>query len=299
MKKIKEFLPESSTEINYDEIIDRFADDVIIGKFFVDNDLTQDTIRRGVNKLLTFKEEKDICAICKGLYECKMNTTGCTPTLGMYNGEISIKYRKCRYNNTDDKARNIKALYIPRKIFNAKLEDFDMIGPERKEIHRYIMSFLKDYNRKNPMQGMYISGKYGSGKTYVLAAFANELAKQGHKVMFVYYPDLVREIKSSIGTGNLEGKIEELKKVEMLFLDDFGGESQSSFIRDEVLSPILQHRVLDELPTFFTSNIKMLPVTEAMRKDNTNTEKTKSFRIFERLRKLAIEFQLSEKPHLS
>jgi predicted ATPase len=30
------------------------------------------------------------------------------------------------------------------------------------------------------MKGMYISGKYGSGKTYVLAAFANELAKEDY-----------------------------------------------------------------------------------------------------------------------
>ena len=299
MKKIDEYLPKKNTEIDYDNIIDRFADDPIIGKFFVDNDLTQDTIRRGINNLLTFKDGKAICSVCKGLYECKMNTEGYTPKLSMYNGEINIEYHKCRYNKTDDSSKNITSMYIPRKIFSANLEDFDMIGQERKEIHRYILKFLKEYNRKNPMKGIYLSGVFGSGKTYILATFANEIAKLGYKIVFVYYPDLVREIKSSIGKGNLEEKIEELKKVDMLFLDDIGGESPSPFIRDEVLGPILQHRVLDELPTFFSSNLKMKTLSEAMCKDNTQAEKTKSFRIYGRISQLADEYQLSEKPHLS
>ncbi len=299
MKKIDELLPKNDIEVNYDEIIDRFTEDVIINKFFIDNDLTQSTIRRGINSLITFKEGKDICAVCKGIYECKMNTIGYTPKLTMYNGEINIDYQKCRYNKFDDRSKNIKSMYIPRKIFNANLEDFDMIGPERKEIHRYIIKFLKDYSRKTPIKGMYLSGLFGSGKTYVLAALANELARKGYQVIFVYYPDLVREIKSSIGQGNLEEKIEELKKVDMLFLDDIGGESQSSFIRDEVLGPILQHRVLDELPTFFSSNLKMKVLSDAMCKDNSQAEKAKSFRIFERIKKLANEFELSEKPHIS
>ena len=40
---------------------------------------------------------------------------------------------------------------------------------------------------------------------------ANELAKLGSKVTFVYYPDLVRELKSSIGSADFEDKIEILK----------------------------------------------------------------------------------------
>ena len=37
-------------------------------------------------------------------------------------------------------------------------------------------------------------------------------------------------------------------------LDDIGGEGTSVWVRDEILGPILQYRLLDHKPTFFTSN---------------------------------------------
>jgi len=171
-----------------------------------------------------------------------------------------------------------------------------MIGNTRKEVHKYMMDFLNKYTKDTPMKGMYLSGVFGSGKTYILAAFANELAKKGLRVSFVYYPDLVRELKSSIGTGDLEEKVSKLKKVDVLMLDDIGGETASAFIRDEVLGPILQHRVLDELPTFFTSNLKMRVLIEALAMDKTPAEMAKAARIYERIRVLATEFELQEKP---
>jgi primosomal protein DnaI len=146
------------------------------------------------------------------------------------------------------------------------------------------------------MKGMYLSGIFGSGKTYILAAMAKELAKKGYKVIFAYYPDLVRELKSSIGSGALEDRIEELKTIDVLMLDDIGGETISAFIRDEVLGPILQHRVLDELPTFFSSNLKMKTLIQSMSMDGGDVERSKATRIFERIRELTVEFELTEKP---
>jgi len=146
---------------------------------------------------------------------------------------------------------------------------------------------------------MYVSGLFGAGKTYILAAMANELAKLGREITFVYYPDMVRELKSSIGTDNFESKIDALKRTEILFIDDIGGESPNGFIRDEVLGPILQHRLFDQLPTFFSSNMKSKVLIDAMAKDASNSEKTKSTRIVERIKRLTEEFNLTEKPHIS
>jgi primosomal protein DnaI len=146
------------------------------------------------------------------------------------------------------------------------------------------------------MKGMYLSGVFGGGKTFILACMANELAKKGFRSVFVYYPDLVRELKSSIGDGSLEERIQHLKTADVLFLDDIGGETASPFIRDEVLGPILQHRVLDELPTFFSSNLKLKSMVEAMMLNTSDIERSKATRIYERIRELAVEFELTEKP---
>jgi len=296
MKKIDSFLQDYASKGNPDETIDKLLEDVSINRFVLKNDLKHETIVEGINQLMSFQEAKAICDNCKGLYECGLVHIGMTPHLFLYNGAINLDYARCKYNLVDDVKNRIDAYYVPKKVFNADLSDFDMIGNTRKEVHKYMMDFLNKYTKDTPMKGMYLSGVFGSGKTYILAAFANELAKKGLRVSFVYYPDLVRELKSSIGTGDLEEKVSKLKKVDVLMLDDIGGETASAFIRDEVLGPILQHRVLDELPTFFTSNLKMRVLIEALAMDKTPAEMAKAARIYERIRVLATEFELQEKP---
>ncbi len=298
MKKINAYLP-NQQKVDYDQLIDKFMGDPLVSRFIMENDLKHETIIRGANNLLTYISEKAICVNCQGLYECKLQSTGFWPQLAMVNGDIELVYEKCKYNLTDSSRMNINAFYVPKKIFQASLDDFDMIGSERKEIHRYILNFLKTYNRDHYVKGMYLSGIYGSGKTYILAVMANELAKLGYHVVFVYYPDMTRELKSSIGTDEFEEKIEILKTADMLFLDDIGGEAVSKFIRDEVLGPILQYRLLDQKPTFFSSNLKTKSLMESMCIDQSSLEKTKALRIIERIKSLTYPFDLLEKPHIS
>ena len=97
-------------------------------------------------------------------------------------------------------------------------------------------------------------GKFGVGKTYLLGAIANELARKKISSMLVYFPEFLREIKSSIQDNSIGEKIDAVKRVQVLMLDDIGAEAMSSFVRDDVLGAILQFRMLENLPTFFTSN---------------------------------------------
>jgi len=298
VKKINDYL-QDEFKADYDNTIDKFMADPIVSNFVMNNDLTHDTIIRGINNILAYMKDKEVCAKCKGLYECKLVTTGFSPKLEIYNDDIELEYEKCKYNKTDGSRQNISSFYVPKKIFQATLDDFDMIGPERKEIHRYMLNFIKNYSKDNYVKGMYLCGVYRSGKTYILATMANELAMLGYKITFVYYPDLVRELKSSIGTDRFEEKIRILKSTQILFLDDIGGETPNQFIRDEVLGPVLQYRLLDQKPTFFSSNMKLKVLIEALCKENSNLEKSKAMRIVERIKSLTIQFSVTEKPHIS
>ena len=49
----------------------------------------------------------------------------------------------------------------------------------------------------------------------------------------------------------------------VLMLDDLGAESMTSWGRDEVLGTILQFRMLESLPTFFTSNFDFKELAES------------------------------------
>ena len=132
----------------------------------------------------------------------------------------------------------------------------------------------------------------GSGKTYTLAVIAKELTKKGYQVVLAYFPDLVREFKSSIGNNTLETLINKMKQADILMLDDIGGESNSAWIRDEVLGPILQYRLLDEKPTFFSSNLSIKDLARNMQDNNQTASQLKAARIAARISSLTTEFQL-------
>ncbi len=299
MKPVKELINYQDSDIDYDSIIDGLMTDPVIKKFILDHDLTHDDVIRSLNVFLAFRDEKNICDKCSGLENCQLATIGYTPVLEYNKDYISLAYRRCQYNKLSNAIDNIFAMYVPKKIFNASLDDFDLVGETRKSINNYMLKFLKDYRKDNFVKGMYICGKYGTGKTYILAILANELAKLGHKVYFAYYPDLARELKSSIGDGSLENKITAIKETEILMLDDIGGEYFSEFIRDEVLGPILQHRLLDNKPTFFSSNLNYNDLAKSFRKTDNNLETIASYRIVERIKRMTVEFVLTEMPHIS
>ena len=70
--------------------------------------------------------------------------------------------------------------------------------------------------------------------------------------------------------------------------DDIGAESVSSWARDEVIGPILQHRMLQKLPTFFTSNFNLSQLEQHLAySQRGEEEKVKAARIIERIRYLA------------
>ena len=77
--------------------------------------------------------------------------------------------------------------------------------------------------------------------------------------------------------------ITKLKNIDVLFLDDFGGELNSSFIRDEFLGPILQYRMMSGLPVFMTSNYDIKSLTYHLSETKDESNIIKAQRIMERI----------------
>ena len=153
---------------------------------------------------------------------------------------------------------------------------------------------MDNYLKNKTGKGLYLSGSFGSGKTYLIAALFNDLAKRNINSALVYYPELLRSLKSSFGS-DYEDKFEFIKKVPLLLLDDIGAENTTSWSRDEVLGPILQYRMEEDLPTFFTSNLTLEELEKALSITNSGIEKVKAKRIIERIKQLTISIELISK----
>ncbi|PAT01181.1 hypothetical protein CI105_08015 [Candidatus Izimaplasma bacterium ZiA1] len=279
-----------------EELIEELLKNQDINDFMIHNDLNSHQLDDHLNDLLVFNNEINICNECVGIDSCKLNLKGLTPVLVYELGAIKLAYSECRYkvreNNYKSNRRLLDSMYMPKRIELADIEDYYTTTEERMNVYNYMMRFIKLYPTGEKMKGLYLEGPYQKGKTYTLAALANEMIKLGYTVIIAYFPDLVRELKSAIGNGKLEQIVKKLKNVDILMLDDIGGEAQSPWVRDEVLGPILQHRLLDEMPTFFSSNVSQKELGKYLTKSSEQAEKMKAFRIVSRIVSLSDEYKL-------
>ena len=120
------------------------------------------------------------------------------------------------------------------------------------------------------------------------------MAKKGVRSILVYYPDFLLNLKTSF-SNDFSEKIDQTKKVPLLLLDDIGAENTSPWSRDEILGPILQYRMENNLPTFFTSNLTLNELEKALATTSSGVDKVKAKRIIERIKQLTVNLELVSK----
>ena len=157
-----------------------------------------------------------------------------------------------------------------------------MIG-RKKEIQT-----LKRLYNSNKAELVAVYGRRRVGKTYLVSAMLNELAKLDKKIAIVYYPEFLRSLKASFGDDSeYNTRFNYIKKVELLLIDDIGAETASVWSRDEVLGNILQYRMQEHLSTFFTSNFTLEQLEDHFSSLGMNDERVKARRIMERIKQLS------------
>ena len=235
---------------------------------------------KNIKEAVFYVDEVSHCKKCKGLEHCKNNITGIKPT---FDG-VNIAYIPCEYKIFEERRHNVDTTFASNYIIDASLNDFDISTTTRAKALAYAQKVVT--SEKKMPSGLYIYGQYGTGKTYYLSALANELAQKGIKSVIVFMPDLSRNLKNSMEDNLLESRVNLLKNVDVLMLDDLGGEMITSWLRDEIIAPIIQYRMLNNKPIYITSNLdyKLLNEHFASTKDDINS--IKSNRILERIKQM-------------
>jgi primosomal protein DnaI len=297
LEPINETLKRLASSGNFQKRYEKMRSDTLnhpdVKAFLIEhqNELTNEMIENSLSKLYEFKDQSKNCRDCPSLDGCINLMKGYYPELGITRNTIDVVYERCqRKIIEDEKKKNenlIRSLYVPRDILLATFSDFEGDAGRLDAVDK-AATFLMNYEKGNKQKGIYFYGKFGVGKSYLLGAIANELAKKRISSMIVYVPELLREMKSAIADSTLNEKIEAIKKEPILMLDDIGAEAVSSWTRDEVLGPIFQFRMLENLPTFFTSNFNFQELEHHLTySQRGEEEKMKARRILERIRSLS------------
>ena len=256
--------------------------------------LSDNYLMKYTSSLEETANELDQCKNCKNLLECKNSYQGHVYYPEILSNNLVFDYIPCKYqkefNEQNQYKDNIYLFEVPKEIKEASMKEIDTKNPERFEIIKWLDTFLENYKPRTGMKGLYLNGSFGCGKTYLISAALNELAKKEHKIAIIYYPEFLRSLKESFGDSETYNeKFKMIKNVEILLIDDIGAETMTEWSRDEVLGTILQYRMQEGLTTFFTSNLTIKDLEEHFSISSKGVEKLKSKRIIERIKQLTTE----------
>lgn len=228
--------------------------------------------------------------------DCPNFVKGHVPELYIDNQHIKILYLPCpckvKHDEEKYNAQLITSHHMQRDTLNAKLKDIYLKG-KRLEVARAADDICNAIaNQDANIKGMYLHGEFGTGKSFILGAIANQLKTKKIPSTIIYLPEFIRTLKSGFKDGTFETKLAKVREANILMLDDIGAEEITPWVRDEIIGPILHYRMVQELPTFFSSNYNFKELQHHLSVTRDGTELTKAARIMERIKTLATPYYL-------
>ena len=277
---------------NATDLTKQILADPRVADFIQEHGLSQDEIKRSLPKFNQFLvecrkvKEGDVSYIAKG-YE---------PILTMNEGYADVTYKETRQLKEQQEqqaiSKRINLVSLPQSYRKITFADIALDDVARVDTFETLVDFVANYPSPD-QKGLYIYGDMGVGKSFMLAAMAHELsATKKVATTIIHYPSFTIDVKNGIKDGSVKEQIDAVKEAEVLVLDDIGAEQFSSWIRDDVLQVILQYRMIEELPTFFTSNYSFADLEAKLSNGRQGDETWQAKRVMERIRFLAKEVHL-------
>lgn len=119
------------------------------------------------------------------------------------------------------KNARIKRLLNSAKFgVNACIEDINYSAD--RVIDKKTIQTLSTCSYIDQTLNIILSGRIGSGKTFLACAFGNAACRQGYTVKYFRIPELLLEIQESKSEGNYVKFMNKLNKLKLLILDDIG-----------------------------------------------------------------------------
>ena len=171
---------------------DNELDSNLLNNMFVKNkmqelDLTKDDVMQNYFLFKEYAEVKNKCYRCDSLNNCTQKIKGCYDTIGKNEGYLYDAQKLCKFKRKyEDECKYQKNFFVdlrPIEMRNLTIDDIinDKCNEDLKKIAKKIQN--KVFTRNS--LGLYITGDVGLGKTYLMTALANELAKQNYRVSFI------------------------------------------------------------------------------------------------------------------
>lgn len=143
---------------------------------------------------------------------------------------------------------------IPKRWKEKSLGNLEGQECLKQRINQYLDQFPKF---RDTGQGMYFwSNGSGRGKTHLLSAICQEIIRRfACPCIFIPEERMFMRLREAYDNPqiNEQERFGRFLDVSCLFIDDFGATKTTSW-KTEVMTSLLDYRLSNQLPTFFTSN---------------------------------------------
>ncbi|MGT2910402.1 primosomal protein DnaI [Streptococcus cameli] len=298
MKNIQDKLHPTSRHVrkSYQEICQEILADSEVSHFVQLHQLDEAVVERSISKFFEYIKERDKWLSQDQTYIAK----GYKPILIMNEGYADVSYQETaelvEAQRQDAIRRRMNLVELPASLKQATLKpgtaNSVQLTNGRAQALTLLNEFIANFTSQEK-KGLYVYGDFGVGKSFLLAALAHDLSERyGVGTTMLHYPSFVVNVKNAIQTGQVKTEIDAVKQADILILDDIGAEQHSPWVRDDVLQVILQHRMQENLPTFFTSNFSFADLEKRLSQGKSGDETWQAKRVMERIRFLAKEVHL-------
>ena len=277
-------------QFNYEDLVAQILADQEVAAFIKDRSLSEQEIRRSISKFNQYISERNRFLLGDPDYIAK----GYKPVLTMNEGYADVAYEETPELIEAQKRaainQRLNLINLPSTLKEASLAKVELDDKGRFVAFEELANFVAKY--PDYQKGIYLYGDFGVGKSY-MAALAHDLSeKRQASTTLLHFPSFVIDAKNAISSGLVKEMVDQVKKAEILILDDIGAEQMSTWVRDEVLQVILQHRMQESLPTFFTSNFNLEELEGHFSASRNGDETWQAKRLMERVKFLAKEVHL-------
>ncbi len=223
--------------------------------------LTNKDVREHIGMLREFQKDYNVCKNCPGFENCPKEEEHYRISVSNDDGFLERRYSPCEKYRALMQARS--RYYIrdfPDEWLGKGLNEIDTT----KDRNQIILQMLALASGKSD-DWLYITGKVGSGRSYLLACFSNDFGKKCHDaIAFTDTADLVDSLRalSIEDKAKFDKEMARIESCPLLVLDGFGDEYKSDFAFSTVLFPILRERAKNHLITAFSSDFTFGQIEE-------------------------------------
>lgn len=229
---------------------------------FASKQLSDEFVRKNFNLLWHFYLDKKKCE--------QSGDVNCTNSQGIHydfdvvdNDKMFTRTYVCSKVQKKNNATRFKDYYLVchfnKELYSKLRLSNNYINFSHHKSRLTLIQYLRGIIDGKLNHGIYLYGESGVGKTYILIAACNELARQRKTIAYVYVPRLIQEIRICPRASDVNNRydlVQNLKNVDFLVLDEFGSESPTDarWFYSSFISPILNFRRDYGMLTTFISN---------------------------------------------